>query len=117
MAKYVGFRQGKVHESHVISEYYCGGCGWPVTDHDSFCPECGGAFRKCDADDESIRRLEAENAKLREYAESYAKVVEGEGCGWCPYDMDALCDIETMPMRDGCKLYDELRKLGIEVGR
>jgi hypothetical protein len=25
MAKYVGFRQGKVHESHVISEYYCGG--------------------------------------------------------------------------------------------
>jgi hypothetical protein len=59
--------------------------------------------------------MEAENAKLREYAESYAKVVEGEGCGWCPYDMDALCDIETMPMRDGCKLYDELRKLGIEA--
>ena len=61
MSKYVGFRLGKVHESHVISEYYCGGCGWPVTDHDSFCPECGGAFRECDASN-----LDAENAKLRE---------------------------------------------------
>lgn len=61
MSKYVGFRLGKVHESHVISEYYCGGCGWPVTDHDSFCPECGGAFRERDASD-----LESESAKLRE---------------------------------------------------
>ena len=73
MAKYVGFRQGKVHESYVISEYYCGGCGYPVTDHDSFCPECGGAFHKCDADDESIRRLEAENTKLRQQCESLQK--------------------------------------------
>lgn len=46
MSKYVGFKIGEVHEDHIISEYYCGGCGWPVTDHDSFCPECGGAFRK-----------------------------------------------------------------------
>lgn len=60
MAKYVGFKIGKVHESRVISEYYCGGCGWPVTDHDSFCPECGGAFRECDASN-----LENENDKLR----------------------------------------------------
>lgn len=61
------------------------------------------------------KRAVAENAKLREYAESYAKAVECEGCGWCPYDMDAVCDTETMPMRDGCKLYDELRELRIEV--
>ena len=47
--KYVGFKIGKVHEEHIISEYYCGGCGWPVTDHDSYCPECGGAFRESDA--------------------------------------------------------------------
>lgn len=59
MSKYVGFRVGDVHESHVFSEYYCGGCGYPVTDHDSFCPECGGAFRESDASD-----LAAENAKL-----------------------------------------------------
>lgn len=78
MAKYVGFRQGKVHESHVISEYYCGGCGWPVTDHDSFCPECGGAFRKCDADDESIRRLEAENDKLRECLQDFADAIKND---------------------------------------
>lgn len=46
MSKYVGLKQGKVHESHVISEYYCGGCGWPVTDHDSYCPECGGELHE-----------------------------------------------------------------------
>ena len=62
-----------------------------------------------------VRKVECENAKLREYAESYAKAVECEGCGWCPYDIDAVCDTETMPMRDGCKLYDELRELGIEA--
>ena len=71
MSKYVGFRRGKVHESHVISEYYCGGCGWPVTDHDSFCPECGGAFRECDASN-----LEAENAKLRELVEDMLDYIE-----------------------------------------
>lgn len=50
MAKYVGFKRHKFHESHVVSDYYCGGCGYPVTDHDSFCPECGGAFHEGDAD-------------------------------------------------------------------
>ena len=65
MSKYVGFKIGKVHEEHIESEYYCGGCGWPVTDHDSYCPECGGAFQKSFADD----ALEAENAKLREQIE------------------------------------------------
>ena len=50
MAKYVGFKRRKFHESHVVSDYYCGGCGYPVTDHDSFCPECGGAFHEGDAD-------------------------------------------------------------------
>ena len=60
-------------------------------------------------------RLCRENDRLREYAESYAKAVECEGCGWCPYDIDAVCNTETIPMHDGCKLYDELRELGIEV--
>lgn len=46
MSEYVGLKRGKVHESHVISEYYCGGCGWPVTDHDSYCPECGGELHE-----------------------------------------------------------------------
>ena len=82
MSKYVGFRLGKVHESHVISEYYCGGCGWPVTDHDSFCPECGGAFRECDASN-----LESDNAKLRELVRDLREHIEsddgfGPDIGW-----------------------------------
>jgi len=85
MAKYVGFKIGKVHESHVISEYYCGGCGWPVTDHDSFCPECGGAFRECDASN-----LEAENAKLRKLADAVKEFVEDIHCEDCPCRRD--CD-------------------------
>lgn len=50
MSSYVGFKIGKaVEHKAYISEYYCGGCGYPVSDHDSYCPECGGAFRKEDA--------------------------------------------------------------------
>ena len=78
MAKYVGFKIGKVHESHVISEYYCGGCGFPVTDHDSFCPECGGAFRECDASN-----LENENEKLRELVHRYVEYTSQDRCEGC----------------------------------
>ena len=47
MSVYVGFKIGKAKERKAyVSEYYCGRCGWPVSDHDSYCPECGGAFRK-----------------------------------------------------------------------
>ena len=68
MARYVGFKMGKVHENHTVSDYYCGRCGYPVTDHDSYCPECGGAFRESDADclEDETRDLKAKNAKLRE---------------------------------------------------
>lgn len=48
MSDYVGLRQGKLHESTEISEYYCGRCGYPVTDHDSFCRECGWALHESD---------------------------------------------------------------------
>lgn len=104
MAKYVGFKVGKVHDSHVISEYYCGGCGYPVTDHDSFCPECGGAFRKCDADADD-NQLEAENAKLRELASRMA-------VHWLPNDVRMTSD--EWRDRDE-RIRDELRKLGIEA--
>ena len=46
MSEYVGLKQGKVHDRREISEYYCGGCGYPVTDHDSYCRECGGALHE-----------------------------------------------------------------------
>ena len=98
MAKYVGFKIGKVHESHVISEYYCGGCGWPVTDHDSFCPECGGAFRECDADN-----LEEENAKLR-------KLVRDVWYLFTEHGAVHPCDL---PMVDAVR--DRMREQGIEA--
>lgn len=43
---YVGLVRGKQWERTEISDYYCGRCGWKVTDHDSYCPECGGALHK-----------------------------------------------------------------------
>ena len=43
---YVGLVRGKQWERTEISDYYCGICGWKVTDHDSYCPECGGALHK-----------------------------------------------------------------------
>ncbi len=46
VGRYVGLCQGKYWERTENSDYYCGGCGWKVTDHDSFCPECGGALHK-----------------------------------------------------------------------
>ena len=46
VGRYVGLRQGEYWERTENSNYYCGYCGWKVTDHDSFCPECGGALHK-----------------------------------------------------------------------
>lgn len=58
MSVYVGFKIGKAIERKAyISEYYCGGCGWPVSDHDSYCPECGGAFRKEDATEHTCKQV------------------------------------------------------------
>lgn len=77
-------------------------------------PECNNMLR-CMYRDRELERLSAENAKLREYVKLYVKAVKCDGCEWCPYDINLVCDVETMPMCDGCKLYDELRKFGIEV--
>lgn len=104
MAKYVGLKVGKVHEGHVISEYYCGGCGYPVTDHDSFCPECGGAFRECDASN-----LEEENAKLRELVRDALMSRLLYGIYRCPD--------EDMPIGDAIEWADsELRSRAEELG-
>ena len=46
VGRYVGLRRGEYWERTENSDYYCGGCGWKVTDHDSYCPECGGALHK-----------------------------------------------------------------------
>lgn len=57
MSEYVGIKAGALHEHTELSEYYCAHCGYPVTDHDSYCRECGGAFQRsfatepCDRDE------------------------------------------------------------------
>ena len=63
---------------------------------------------------ERIRELEAENEKLREYAKAYLAAVR-LGCDICPYCDPDLCDAETEPMREGCRLWEEMRELGVEV--
>lgn len=65
--------------------------------------------------EKQANRLAAENGKLRKYALALVSVVEDHGCDHCPHAVG--CDTETLPMRDGCKLRDELRELGIEVDR
>ena len=108
MAKYVGFKVGKVHESHVISEYYCGGCGYPVTDHDSFCPECGGAFQEIDADS-----TDAENAKLREQMELLVTLLRND----CDIDAnwDGLRRFWSIELTEGgCLMRDRACKAEAE---
>ena len=59
MSVYVGFKIDKAIERKAyISEYYCGCCGWPVSDHDSYCPEYGGAFRKEDATERTCKMIQ-----------------------------------------------------------
>ena len=60
-----------------------------------------------------IQALRLENAKLRKFAEMFAKVADEVGCDHCPYCDHDLCDEETDPMKDGCRLYEELRELGV----
>lgn len=58
-----------------------------------------------------------ENAKLRKFVEMFAKVADEVGCDHCPYCEPDLCDEEIDPMKDDCRLYNELRELGIEVDK
>ena len=98
MSVYVGFKIGKAKERKAyISEYYCGGCGWPVSDHDSYCPECGGAFRKKDSTERTCHmELRKHGATYdvfyfdccdKEYAENrndtHASDISGDVCPYC----------------------------------
>ena len=61
-------------------------------------------------------KLNEENAKLRKYAELYARAVKII-CDLCPYcdDFETCGDAEVEPMSEECALYMEMRELGIEV--
>lgn len=54
MSVYVGMKKGDLVHRSFDAEYHCGGCGWPVSDHDSYCPECGGAFQESFATEQVV---------------------------------------------------------------
>lgn len=56
-------------------------------------------------------KLQEENLILRKYA--FTALSALSYCDCCPY-VDC-CDIETVPMHEGCKAFEELCELGIEV--
>lgn len=43
---YVGVVKGDWWLCYAVSNCYCGRCGCKVTEHYSYCPECGGALRQ-----------------------------------------------------------------------
>ena len=97
MSEYVGIKAGALHEHTELSEYYCARCGYPVTDHDSYCRECGGAFQRsfatepCDRDallrlarymDKDVAETEAHfsNVISTKSVSDYARRIR-EACG------------------------------------
>ena len=85
--RYVGLRQGKYWERTENSNYYCGGCGWKVTDHDSYCPECGGALHKSALESNTTTVDETECIDARCYGDPHGgefyhiHVMECSACG------------------------------------
>lgn len=43
--------------AHALADLIDPPTGWPVSDHDSYCPECGGAFRKEDATERTCKQV------------------------------------------------------------
>lgn len=85
MSVYVGFKIGKARERKAyISEHYCGACGWPVSDHDSYCPECGGAFRKEDATERTCKMpivFEDDEGNELDSSAAYFRYYKCSNCG------------------------------------
>ena len=74
MSEYVGLKAGALHEHTELSEYYCARCGYPVTDHDSYCRECGGAFQR------SFATEPCDRDALLELADDIDKQTDGIMC-------------------------------------
>lgn len=58
----------------------------------------------------TLTTLYNENVRLKKII---AANIEDYSCNECPYEKD--CDSDMVPMHDGCRMYVEIRKLGIEV--
>ncbi len=76
MSEYVGIKAGELHELTELSEYYCARCGYPVTDHDSYCRECGGAFQRSFATEPCDRNALLELAEDVDEAAAMAVVMD-----------------------------------------
>ena len=106
MSEYVGLAQGKVHDRREMSEYYCGGCGYPVTDHDSYCRECGGALHKGMAESRYAELFGTPERAARTLYEA-----EGWTCPECPIrnQCKANWPYEPCPTNDYDSLLEWLR--------
>ena len=71
VGRYVGLRQGEYWERTENSNYYCGGCGWKVTDHDSYCPECGGALHEYALGARTCHMVLREDIRGHAYQDTY----------------------------------------------
>ena len=99
--------------AYQYAKYLRDECGLDVPSHAIEALKADALDEANHGDGSAVAELVSENAKLRELAKLYAKVIEGDGCYYCPYCDPDLCDVETDPMKDGCRLYEELRELGV----
>ena len=102
MYEAVGMKQGKVTKRTITSEYYCGRCGYPVSDHDSYCSECGGllngdANAKMVPNPEHRKWLEKAKHVSREELPSFIDEIMEKGDGYSDliYAVSSCC-IATM---------------------
>ncbi len=102
MYEVVGMKQGKVTKRAIISEYYCGRCGYPVSDYDNYCSECGGilngdANAKIDPNSKHSEWLEKAKHVSREELPSFIDETMKKGDGYFDliYAVSSCC-IATM---------------------
>lgn len=103
---YVGLVRGKQWERKQASDYHCGKCGYPVTDHDSYCPECGGALHK--ASNKPNSRFDV--LKTAENAENVTSKSEirnfDDSREQLEVDMIKLCHMDMLQARPFFELLD-----------
>ena len=75
------------------------------------CPACKNVADLQEALAENAK-LRDENSMLRKYVAKALSAISY--CDCCPH-ADYGCDTETVPMHEGCKAFEELRELGVEV--
>ena len=75
------------------------------------CPSCPNIADLQEALAENAK-LRDENSRLQKYASKALSAISY--CDCCPY-VDCGCDTETVPMHEGCKAFEELSELGVEV--